>query len=112
LLFALLLGAIAGFPPFPGFFAKWHLLANLAADERYAWIVIVLLGSLLEAAYLFRWFGRIVQPRSESEESVFNKTSLIPAIGAAFFVTLSSSCRSPRAFSSICSISCRVGSKA
>jgi formate hydrogenlyase subunit 3/multisubunit Na+/H+ antiporter MnhD subunit len=87
-LFALLLGAIAGFPPFPGFFAKWHLLANLAADERYVWIVIVLLGSLLEAAYLFRWFGRIVQSRSESEESVFNTTSLIPVIGAAFFVTL------------------------
>jgi formate hydrogenlyase subunit 3/multisubunit Na+/H+ antiporter MnhD subunit len=87
-LFALLLGAIAGFPPFPGFFAKWHLVMHLAADGRFVWIVIVLLGSLLEAAYLFRWFGRIVQARAESREPFTEKTSLIPVIGAAVLVTI------------------------
>ena len=59
-LFCLLLAAISGFPPFPGFWAKWRLVLSLAADERYVWIAIVLTGSLLEAAYLFRWFGHVV----------------------------------------------------
>jgi hypothetical protein len=26
------------------------------------WIALVLLGSLLEAAYLFRWFGQSLHP--------------------------------------------------
>ena len=36
LVFAILLAAIAGLPPFPGFWAKWHLVLNLAAGERYS----------------------------------------------------------------------------
>src|SRR5262245_39689975 len=60
LLFAVLLAAICGFPPFPGFWAKWQLVMSLAAGERFVWILIVLIGSLLEVAYLFRWFGAII----------------------------------------------------
>jgi len=60
LLFAMLLAAICGFPPFPGFWAKWQLVVSLAAGERFVWIAIVLIGSLLEVAYLFRWFGETV----------------------------------------------------
>ena len=60
LLFGILLAAICGFPPFPGFWAKWQLVMSLAAGERFVWILIVLIGSLLEVAYLFRWFGETV----------------------------------------------------
>src|SRR5262245_34704322 len=60
LLLAVLLAAICGFPPFPGFWAKWQLVMSLAAGERFVWILIVLIGSLLEVAYLFRWFGETV----------------------------------------------------
>jgi len=56
ILFASLLIALVGLPPFPGFWAKWQLLMLLAAHEQYVWLVVILLGSLLEAAYLFRWF--------------------------------------------------------
>src|SRR6185295_12821553 len=59
-LFAMLLAAICGFPPFPGFWAKWQLVVSLAAGERFVWIALVLIGSLLEVAYLFRWFGETV----------------------------------------------------
>ena len=38
LLFGILLAAICGFPPFPGFWAKWQLVMSLAAGERYVWI--------------------------------------------------------------------------
>jgi formate hydrogenlyase subunit 3/multisubunit Na+/H+ antiporter MnhD subunit len=85
--FAVLLAAISGLPPFPSFFAKWHLVMNLAADQRYVWIVVILLGSLMEAAYLFRWFGRVVKGNSDSGEPGFGSVSILPAIGAAILVT-------------------------
>ena len=57
LLFGVLLAALVGLPPFPGFWAKWQLLMLLADAADYGWIALILVGSLLEAAYLFRWFS-------------------------------------------------------
>lgn len=54
--------AIAGLPPFPGFWAKWELVMQAAAGERYIWIAVILVGSLLEAAYMFRWFKHATRP--------------------------------------------------
>lgn len=59
---AALVVAIAGLPPFPGFWAKWELVVQLAAGGRYFVIAIVLIGSLLEAAYMFRWFSEATRP--------------------------------------------------
>ncbi|MEN8177061.1 MAG: proton-conducting transporter membrane subunit [Pseudomonadota bacterium] len=56
-LLGVLLAALAGFPPFPGFWAKWELIMQLSAGDLPFWVFAVLLGSLLEAAYLYRWFG-------------------------------------------------------
>jgi formate hydrogenlyase subunit 3/multisubunit Na+/H+ antiporter MnhD subunit len=89
LTFAVLLGGIAGFPPFPGFWAKWHLVMHLAAGERYVWIVALLLGSLLEAAYLFRWFGRIVHASAGPDVVRRDLTGLMPVLAIAFLLVLS-----------------------
>jgi formate hydrogenlyase subunit 3/multisubunit Na+/H+ antiporter MnhD subunit len=59
-IFGILIAAIAGLPPFPGFFAKWQFILIAAADHRYLVIALILFGSLLEAAYMFRWFGHAV----------------------------------------------------
>ncbi|MCB2263485.1 MAG: hypothetical protein LGR52_11235 [Candidatus Thiosymbion ectosymbiont of Robbea hypermnestra] len=56
-LFGTLLFALAGLPPFPGFWARWELVLSLATDGRYGWLAVILLGSLLEAVYLLRWLG-------------------------------------------------------
>ncbi|NOZ46392.1 MAG: NADH-quinone oxidoreductase subunit F [Chlorobi bacterium] len=48
---------LAGFPPFPSFFAKWQLIMELSTAGMYAWVIGILFGSFLEAVYLFRWFG-------------------------------------------------------
>jgi len=56
MLFGILIAALIGLPPFPGFWAKWELVMQLASADRYVWIALILLGSVLEAAYLFRWF--------------------------------------------------------
>jgi formate hydrogenlyase subunit 3/multisubunit Na+/H+ antiporter MnhD subunit len=57
LVFGILLAALIGLPPFPGFWAKWALVMQLAAGGQYGLIALVLIGSILEAAYLFRWFS-------------------------------------------------------
>ena len=83
LLFGILLAAISGLPPFPGFWAKWQLVLSLAAGQRYGWIAIVLIGSLLEATYLFRWFGRIVHSPANADESPRNGIELLPVFAMA-----------------------------
>ncbi|MCK4675990.1 MAG: proton-conducting membrane transporter, partial [Gammaproteobacteria bacterium] len=57
LLFGIMITALVGLPPFPGFWAKWQLIMLLGSAEQYSWIALILIGSLLEAAYLFRWFN-------------------------------------------------------
>ena len=45
---------------FPGFWAKWQLVLKLARASAMSGSRLILIGSLLEAAYLFRWFGHAV----------------------------------------------------
>jgi formate hydrogenlyase subunit 3/multisubunit Na+/H+ antiporter MnhD subunit len=88
-LFAILLGAIAGFPPFPGFWAKWRLVLSLASDQRYLVIGVVLIGSLLEAAYLFRWFGQIVHSPAPENHAPPGPSSFAPALAMALLLAAS-----------------------
>ena len=62
LLLGLFITALVGLPPFPGFWAKWELVMLLANNEMFSWIALILIGSLLEAAYLFRWFSHARRP--------------------------------------------------
>lgn len=50
--------AIVGLPPFPGFWGKWQALVALARGPYVWWIAPVLVGSLIEFVYYFRWLGR------------------------------------------------------
>jgi formate hydrogenlyase subunit 3/multisubunit Na+/H+ antiporter MnhD subunit len=83
LLFGILLAAICGFPPFPGFWAKWQLVLSLAAGERFVWILIVLIGSLLEVAYLFRWFGETVNSPAKIGKSRRDGAAPLPVFAMA-----------------------------
>ncbi len=64
----ILTSALAGFPPFPGFWAKWMLVTALIRFGSYSWAFVILLGSLVEAAYLFRWFLTTVRKAGDSGE--------------------------------------------
>ncbi len=68
-LLGIMIAALIGLPPFPGFWAKWALVMQLASAAHYAWIVVILLGSVLEAAYLFRWFSYARQAQSDETET-------------------------------------------
>lgn len=86
--FGLLLLAIAGLPPFPGFWAKWHLVLTLAKAEHYVWIAVILVGSLLEAAYLFRWFGRSLHGEKQADNTQRSATDMFPVYGAALLLAV------------------------
>ena len=61
ILLGIFLLALLGFPPFAGFFGKWNFIMLLAEQGQFIWIGFILLGSLLEAVYLLRWFGTAVR---------------------------------------------------
>ncbi len=65
--FATFIAMLIGLPPFPGFYAKWDLIHILATQDRIALLGLILFGSLLEAGYLFRWFGYVIK-RDQTEE--------------------------------------------
>lgn len=59
--FVTFMAMLSGLPPFPGFYAKWELVHMLAGEGRLALLALILTGALLEAGYLFRWFGYIIK---------------------------------------------------
>ena len=61
LAFVSFLALLTGLPPFPGFYAKWELVHLLAAQDRLALLGLILFGTLIEAGYLFRWFGYAIK---------------------------------------------------
>ena len=84
--FAACLAALIGLPPFPGFWAKWELVLQLAAGGGYAWIALILVGSLLEAAYLFRWFGHAQRADGQAQVSL-SASQLLPSVIAVLALT-------------------------
>lgn len=57
LAFASFVAMLVGLPPFPGFYAKWQLAHTLVAADRLPVLAAVLIGALIEAGVMFRWFG-------------------------------------------------------
>jgi formate hydrogenlyase subunit 3/multisubunit Na+/H+ antiporter MnhD subunit len=57
--FAIALSGVAliGLPPSGAFLGKWQLLAGSFATGQWLWIVVIMIGTLLAAAYIFRVLG-------------------------------------------------------
>jgi formate hydrogenlyase subunit 3/multisubunit Na+/H+ antiporter MnhD subunit len=81
--FGIFVLALLGFPPFAGFWGKWDLVVSLAGSGSYVMIGALLLGSLLEAAYLLRWLGVAADrgPAEAAEAAAGGATGAGPAAG-------------------------------
>ena len=66
LAFAAFIAMLVGLPPFPGFYAKWELAQALVAAGRLPVLALVLFGALIEAVYMFRWFGMAMKRESDA----------------------------------------------
>ena len=89
LIFAILLVAIAGLPPFPGFWSKWELVVRVAMAGSDALIAIILVGSLFEVAYMFRWFKQATRATAEQGTIDVSPGRLLPAGLCALLLSVS-----------------------
>ena len=70
-LFLLFSLSLIGFPPLPGFWAKFTLITELAAQSSPLYLIgltVFLLGTVVEASYLFR-LAAILYEKSPTEET-------------------------------------------
>ncbi|MBN2801833.1 MAG: NADH-quinone oxidoreductase subunit F [Deltaproteobacteria bacterium] len=82
--------ALIGFPPFPSFHAKWDLIMQLGSSKAFSLIALILIGSMIEAVYLFRWLGFALKLDYNSDDKI-NKLSTIiisPFISAILLLGL------------------------
>lgn len=61
--------SMIGLPPTAGFFSKWYLLLGSFEEDRFVFVAVILLSSLLNAVYFFRILERIYLGPAESEPS-------------------------------------------
>ena len=52
--FALAGVTLMGLPPSGGFIAKWLLISGAVSSGQWGWVVVMILGGLLSAAYVFK----------------------------------------------------------
>lgn len=65
--FGVFIFGLVGLPPFPSFFGKWELIMNLSNSHNFIWVAAILIGSFLEAVYMFRWFGYAMKSEIQTE---------------------------------------------
>ncbi len=73
---------LSGLPPFPGFYAKWELMRVLAGEGRIGLLGFILFGALLEAGYLFRWFGYIIKREQVAKPVACVAHQVLPVVVA------------------------------
>jgi len=66
-IFIILVLALTGMPPFPGFWGKWNFVLDLSSNYEDFWIFAILLGSLFEAGYMFKWLGVTLKKNYEKD---------------------------------------------
>jgi formate hydrogenlyase subunit 3/multisubunit Na+/H+ antiporter MnhD subunit len=75
--------SLMGLPPSGGFLAKWLLLQAAWASGGWGWIVVVLAGSLLAAAYVFRVLAAVFRepaaPAGAATIAATATTAQVPA---------------------------------
>jgi len=68
--------ALIGLPPSGTFFGKWVLLEQAIAVGQWWWVPVVMAGTLLAAAYVFRVLARAFN-REPTPQPIFNMTPLV-----------------------------------
>ncbi len=88
--FAIALSGIAliGLPPSGAFLGKWHLLAAAFSTGQWLWVVVIMIGTLLAAAYTFRVLGHAFGQQPYPRRPVTIATEEWPALILTTFATI------------------------
>jgi len=86
IMFTLFIIALVGLPPFPAFWSKWNLIMILAQNGWHYWVGFILLGSLFEAVYLFRWLAYVISGREREVFPAFGQVA--PLLSYTLFLLL------------------------
>ncbi len=87
--FALAAVSIMGLPPSGGFLAKWLLLEAAWRQDAWGWMALVVIGSLLSAAYLFRVIAlTCFHPRRQHGPTRWQKTPASASLAAVVLALL------------------------
>ena len=78
--------SLIGLPPSGGFAGKWMLLLSSLESNQWWWSVVIAMGGLLTAAYLFRFWSIAIAASGQNEQAMpINWRMEVPAfvLGAA-----------------------------
>ena len=81
--------ALSGLPPFPAFWGKWELVKILTNEGNTIGLITIVLGSLFEIGYIFRWLGFVLKGESK-EEFVKSSIKIIPVALLGLILTIGS----------------------
>jgi multicomponent Na+:H+ antiporter subunit D len=87
--FAVASASLVGLPPTGGFAGKWWLAQAALATGGYFWLAVLLLGTTLTAAYLWRALQAVARPGCATQAGatalpgVLGLSALVLALGAA-----------------------------
>jgi formate hydrogenlyase subunit 3/multisubunit Na+/H+ antiporter MnhD subunit len=62
--------SLIGLPPSSGFIAKWIYLNASLSKGQWWWSLLIVIGSLLSAAYIFRFFSRAFKYTPKVDENL------------------------------------------
>jgi len=82
--FALAGVSLAGLPPSGGFVGKWMLLQSAMEQGLWYWALVIIVGGVLTAAYVFRVLGSaFTESAQEHEEHAVPKVMELTALTLA-----------------------------
>ena len=88
--FAIALSGVAliGLPPSGAFLGKWNLLAAAFSTGQWLWVVVIMIGTLLAAAYTFRVLGHAFGQQPYPRRPVTVAAEEWPALILTAFATI------------------------
>ena len=78
--FGLAAVSLVGLPPTVGFVAKWYLLLASLETGQWWWVPLIVVGSLLTAAYLMRVLSRALGPGDPAQPRTVGPVDLLALV--------------------------------
>lgn len=88
LAFGLAAITLVGLPPSGGFTAKYLMLTSAMASGQWVWAIVLLLGGLLTAAYLYRPLAAAFAKAAEAPVPVPRSQQVVPLVLAGAAIVL------------------------